>query len=128
MADVSPSGILFLLVLLQLKHAACDGPLQTQRMLKDKGFYGRRGGIEHAGLHGAGSLLALIVFGMAALPAILLAAADAVIHYHVDFTKETMVRQNLWTQDRPVYWWALMADQMFHHFTYLALAFVVTAI
>jgi Protein of unknown function (DUF3307) len=128
MANVTIPGILLLLAMLQLKHAVCDGLLQTQGMLKDKGQYGRPGGFAHAGLHGTGSLVVFLLFGIGALPAVLLAAADALIHYHVDFAKETMVRRNGWSQDKPVYWWVLMADQMLHQFTYLGLSFAVTTI
>jgi len=125
METISPEGILLLLVLFQIKHALGDGPLQTTRMVKEKGFYGQPGGFLHAGIHGVGSLLALLVFGMAALPALLLAAAEAVVHYHIDFVKESIARRNGWTQDKPAFWWALMGDQMMHQLTYLAIAYAV---
>lgn len=121
-------GILLLLALLQVKHALCDGPLQFATMLKQKGNYGEAGGLAHAGLHGLGTLAALIVFGMAALPSLALAAVDAVIHYHADFTKEALVRRNGWSHDKPFFWWALMGDQMIHQLTYLALAAAVISI
>ena len=125
MGSVSALDILFLLLLLQVKHAVCDGPLQTLWMLREKGFYGKPGGLAHAGIHGLGSLMAFIVFGMAALPSLALALADSVVHYHVDFTKETVVRRNRWSADKPYFWWALTADQMVHQFTYVALAAAV---
>jgi hypothetical protein len=125
MTDITIPGILLLLALLQVKHAICDGPLQTLRMVKEKGFYGRRGGLEHAAIHGAGSFIVLVLFGIAIVPAILLAAAETIVHYHIDFTKESIVRHRGWTQDDPQFWWALMADQMFHHFTYLAMAYAI---
>ena len=45
-----------------------------------------------------------------------------------DFVKETMARRNGWTQDKPVFWWAMMGDQMMHQLTYLAIAFAVIRI
>jgi hypothetical protein len=128
METISPASILLLLVLFQIKHALGDGPLQTSRMVKEKGFYGQAGGFFHAGIHGAGSFLALLLFGLAALPALLLGVAEAVVHYHIDFAKESMARRNGWTQDKPVFWWALMGDQMMHQLTYLAIAFAVIRI
>jgi hypothetical protein len=128
MESVSPAGLLLLLALLQLKHALCDGPLQTSSMVAAKGRYGAPGGIVHAGLHGAGSLLALLASGMAALPVLALAAADAVIHYHTDFAKESVVRRAGWTPGVPYFWWAMTADQFVHQLTYLAMAFAVTLI
>jgi hypothetical protein len=124
MGSVSAYGILALLALLQVKHAIGDGPLQTSRMVHEKGFYGLRGGLLHAAVHGAGTLLALLVFGLA----LALAAAEAVVHYHVDFFKESLARRKGWTQDKPVFWWALMADQMIHQLTYLAIAFAVISL
>lgn len=128
MESDSTVSILLLLALLQVKHALCDGPLQFGSMLKEKGHYGEAGGLAHAGLHGFGTLVALIVFGMAALPSLALAAVDAVVHYHTDFAKETLVRRNGWSYDRPFFWWALMGDQMIHQLTYLALAAAVISI
>ena len=124
MGSVSAYGILALLALLQVKHAIGDGPLQTSRMVHEKGFYGLRGGLLHATVHDAGTLLALLVFGLA----LALAAAEAVVHYHVDFFKESLARRKGWTQDKPVFWWALMADQMIHQLTYLAIAFAVISL
>jgi hypothetical protein len=128
METITPQGVLLLLALFQIKHALGDGPLQTIGMVKEKGFYGQPGGLYHAGIHGLGSLIALLVFGMAALPALLLATAEAALHYHIDFTKESMGRRNGWTQDKPTFWWALMGDQMMHQLTYLAIALVVISI
>ena len=125
METASPEGILLLLVLFQVKHALADGPLQTVRMVREKGVYGKPGGFYHAGIHGAGSLVALLIFGLAALPALLLAVADTVIHYHIDFIKQLIVQHRGWTQDKPVFWWALMADQLMHQLTYLLLAYAV---
>jgi hypothetical protein len=128
METISPEGILLLLVLFQVKHALGDGPLQTSRMVKEKGFYGQPGGLFHSGIHGVGSFLALFVFGLGMLPALLLGAAEAVVHYHIDYSKETLARRNGWTQDKPAFWWALMGDQMMHQLTYLAIAFAVIRI
>ena len=128
MGSHSTLGVLVLVVLLQLKHAICDGPLQLRWMLKQKGFYGKPGGLVHAGIHGVGSLLMLLVFGLAPLPSVALAAADAAVHYHVDFAKETVVRRRAWTADSPYFWWALSADQLLHQFTYVGMSAVVAAV
>ncbi len=116
-----PSSFILLLLLLQFKHAIADGPLQTLWMLREKGHYGRPGGIVHAAIQGGGALIVLFACGMAAPLAIALAAADAILHYHIDFTKETLVRRLDWSNDKPVFWWALQADQMLHQFTYVAM-------
>jgi Protein of unknown function (DUF3307) len=117
--------IFLLLILFQVKHFVCDGPLQTGAMVREKGLYGRVLGIVHAGIHGAGTLGILLLFGIAPLLALKLALLDFVIHYHVDFTKEQFVRRAGWTTTIPQFWWALSADQMMHQLTYLLLTWLV---
>ncbi|MBL8790529.1 MAG: DUF3307 domain-containing protein [Rhizobiales bacterium] len=124
-SDATP--ILLLLVLFQVKHFICDAPLQTGAMVRDKGHYGRVLGIVHAGIHGAGTLGTLLLFGALPLLAVKLALLDFVIHYHVDFSKEQIVRRAGWTTSVPQFWWALSADQMMHQLTYLLLAWLVFA-
>lgn len=94
-------------------------------MLRDKGFYGRRGGFAHAGLHGVGSFAVLLMTGFASGLSLGLAVFDALVHYHVDYAKESLVRRKEWTAEQSYFWWALTADQMCHQFTYLAMAAVI---
>jgi hypothetical protein len=53
-----------------------------------------------------------------------LALVDFVVHYHVDYSKENIVKKMRWTVKDGPFWWALSADQMLHQFTYLALAYL----
>ncbi len=125
METPSALSILFLVLLFQLKHAVCDGLLQTRWMLSEKGIYGKPGGIAHAGLHLLGSFAGLVVFGAGLAAALGLALVDAVAHYHIDFFKEMVSRQRGWTPRDNYFWWLLTADQALHHFTYLAMAAAV---
>ncbi|MDE2446173.1 MAG: DUF3307 domain-containing protein [Alphaproteobacteria bacterium] len=108
-----------------MKHFVCDGPLQTKTMVDQKSIYGAWQGILHSGLHGIGTGVVFIgagqsiswVFGMALL--------DFVIHYHVDFSKENIVKYFRWGTSDAKFWWALSADQMIHQLTYLLLAALV---
>jgi hypothetical protein len=118
-------AVLVLILLLQIKHFICDGPLQTKAMVDGKSIYGNRLGLLHAGLHGLGSLVALAWFGLSWKLVFTLAIADMVIHYHIDFTKENIVRSRGWTTITREFWWALATDQFLHHLTYLALAAVI---
>lgn len=118
-------NMLLLLILLQVKHFICDGPLQTAAMVRDKGFYGRRLGLLHAGIHGCGTIAAFLIWGEIAIEAVaVLAVVDFALHYHIDFSKEQIVRRNGWTTAVPQFWWALSADQMLHQMTYLVLAWL----
>jgi len=116
------SQVAFVLVVLaafQLKHFICDGPLQTLSMVQAKSHYGRWLGVLHAAIHGAGTLVVFLLAGTGS--ALVLALADFVIHYHIDFTKENIVKKMGWSTSNGPFWWALSADQGLHHLTYLAL-------
>ena len=118
-----PLGFYVLLVAsLQFKHFICDGPLQTKAMVDAKRHYGRGLGLVHAGLHGLGTGLVMLV-ALGPLPLVLLLAlVDFVIHYHVDFAKEGVAHARGWTPAQGPFWWAISLDQMLHQFTYLGLA------
>jgi len=127
MSAPSALEILVLVLLLQLKHAAFDGPFQTRWMIDGKGRFGSLPGITHAALHAAGSLVALLLFGLPAAFAAILALADGLIHYHVDFAKEWLVQRQRWTVRDSYFWWTLAADQTLHHITYIVMAAIVVS-
>jgi len=122
MLDGAATTLIILLVLFQLKHFVCDGPLQTSEMVRDKGHYGRWLGIKHAGIHGLGTSVVVFAVTTAPIITLLLALVDFAVHYHVDFSKEQIVRRAGWTTSTPPFWWSLSADQMLHQLTYIALA------
>jgi Protein of unknown function (DUF3307) len=111
-------SVLMLLVFLQVKHFICDGPLQSKAMVDAKRIYGAKLGLVHSAVHGIGTY---VVFVFVSPAAAVLAFADFVIHYHVDFSKENLVKAQGWTFKDGPFWWALSADQMLHHLTYLGL-------
>jgi hypothetical protein len=112
---------LFLVMLLQIKHFVCDGLLQTKDMVHSKGFYGRPLGILHSAIHGAGTLVVFAATGFGWGTVLLFAILDVIIHYHVDYTKENIVRSKGWSMGVPYFWWMIALDQLLHHMTYLAL-------
>jgi Protein of unknown function (DUF3307) len=121
-SDLIP--VFALIAALQAKHFVADGPLQTHAMVLAKSFYGKRDGIIHSAIHALGTM---IVFGLFQFPVrtvLVLALVDFFVHYHVDYSKENIVKKAGWTVKDGPFWWALSADQMLHQFTYLALAFV----
>lgn len=110
---------------LLVKHAVADFILQTDVIFRQKGNYGAPGGIWHALIH---ILLTAPVFwlfpgGSAGLAAALL-AAEFVIHYHIDWTKEQIVRSHGWTGKDTFFWWALGLDQLLHGLTYVGMLWV----
>jgi hypothetical protein len=115
------TSLLLLILLLQFKHFICDGPLQTKAIVDGKSVYGNRLGLLHAGLHGLGTFAAFQWVTLDWKLALALAVADTLIHYHVDFIKENIVKIRGWTTANAKFWWALTADQFAHNITYIAL-------
>jgi hypothetical protein len=110
-----------ILILLFVKHFLADFVWQTERMLKDKGHFGRLGGYEHAGLHGALTYVILMHF-LPVQACAVLAIFDTILHYHLDWVKiHFSVKLN--AQDK-MYWFWFGLDQFLHSMTYLAIAFV----
>ena len=51
-----------------------------------------------------------------------LAAAEALVHYHLDHGKERLVRAMGWSPRQTQFWWTLGLDQALHQASYLAIA------
>lgn len=104
-----------------VKHFVCDFPLQTTPwMYVNKGRYGHPGGIAHAGLHGIGTFVVLY-FWLGA-DAWVLALADLLIHYHIDWAKLNINKKFDFRADNGNGFWILLGfDQLLHHLTYFAI-------
>lgn len=114
--------VLLAIVYLAVKHFIADFLLQSETQRREKGVYGARGGLTHAFTHVVFTLPVFWLLGVGSPSKVAaLLAAEFVIHYHLDWTKEQLVRANGWgTQDR-YFWWALGLDQMLHVLTYIAI-------
>lgn len=106
---------------LQAKHLAADFLFQTPYMLANKGRYGHPGGLLHAALHGGLSLVVLSLAGLAVGAGVLIALAELVVHYHIDWSKERWTSSRALTTAMPDFWIALGVDQFLHQLTYLAM-------
>ena len=113
-----------LMALLLFKHFVVDFLLQRKYQYANKGVYGHPGGLLHAGLHGIGTLACLVWFDWDA--AIALAAADAGIHYHIDWAKTNINEKMGWGPNtHEQFWWLLGLDQFLHTLTYIGIAAMV---
>ncbi len=110
---------------LLLKHAVADFYLQSEAQWRQKGTYGARGGITHAATHILLTMPLFLLFptGSAGLAAGIL-AAEFVVHYHIDWAKEQIIRRAGWTNTDQQFWWALGTDQLLHGLTYVAILWV----
>jgi hypothetical protein len=119
---------IMLLGLLLVKHFVADYVLQTSFQYKNKGIYGHRGGLLHAGIHVTGTALALALF-LPPTMVLILALADGLIHYHIDWAKETISRTyQLKNHEDRRYWLLFGMDQLLHQMTYIGLVWAATLI
>ncbi|MFT3730566.1 MAG: DUF3307 domain-containing protein [Hyphomicrobium sp.] len=107
---------------LLVKHALADFILQTDRIFRQKGHYGAPGGLWHALIHILLTAPVFLLFpgGGPGLAALLL-AAEFVLHYHIDWLKEQIVKREGWSPKDKFFWWALGIDQLLHGLTYVAI-------
>ena len=117
----SVQTLIAVLFVLQIKHYICDYPLQTAFQLNNKGTYLHPGGIVHAGLHALFTTTAFILAPPTLLLGIGIVGGEFLVHYHIDWVKEQIVRQNGWTTSQNAFWWAIGVDQLLHYMTYLVI-------
>lgn len=120
MADVRL--VLAAMAYLLIKHCIADFLLQTENQRRGKGVYGATGGIAHSATHillTAPVFLILPDVGIGTAAALL--AGEFVVHYHLDWSKDQILRRNGWTTRDTAFWWALGIDQLAHGLTYVGL-------
>lgn len=119
---MSDSNIVFLLLaLFGIKHFIADFVMQTEYMVKEKGIYGTEGGVEHSTIHAAMTLL--ILLGVAGIIlATILAIADGIVHYHIDWCKQQLTRN--YTPMDKAFWIWFGVDQLLHYFTYIIIVII----
>ena len=116
--------MLTLFFLFSIKHFVIDFLLQFRYQWSNKGTYGHPGGLLHAGLHGIGTALCLLMFPWPSI--MLLAGLDAVLHYHIDWAKMNVNARMGWTATtHEQFWWLLGLDQLLHVLTYILIIALV---
>ncbi len=116
------SAILLGFTVLAVKHTIADYFLQTAYQFKNKGTYGHPGGLIHSAWHIALTPSVFLVLPPASLTmALAILAGEFVIHYHVDWTKEQLIKRYHLAQDNPWFWHLFGIDQLAHSLTYVAI-------
>ena len=113
------------LILLQVKHFACDFALQTQWQIQAKGHYGRYPGFVHAGLHAITSIPALLVLTHVPHVIALVVVIEFLVHYHIDFTKARVDKALDLGNTSLGYWIIFGLDQLAHQMTYLTIVYLL---
>jgi hypothetical protein len=121
-------SIAAVLVVLQIKHFVCDYTLQTSYQLLNKGTYLHPGGLLHSGLHALFTTAAFLAVPPTLALGLAIVAGEFLVHYHIDWAKEQVIRRMGWTAIQRQFWWAIGFDQFLHHLTYIGIAaLLVTA-
>jgi len=107
------------------KHAVADFFLQNELIYSQKGIYGAPGGIIHALIHVALTAPVFLLFpgGGWELATIIL-FCEFLVHYHIDWAKEQIVRAFRWKFADRAYWCALGLDQFLHGLTYIVILWI----
>jgi hypothetical protein len=117
-----PGAILLGVIVLSVKHTIADYFLQTSYQFTNKGIYGHPGGILHSGLQAILTLpVYLILPASSALLVLGILAGEFVVHYHLDWSKEKLVKRFGLTQEDPWFWHLFGLDQLGHMLTYVAI-------
>jgi fucose permease len=117
--------VLVALTFLQIKHYVCDFILQRPYQYLNKGKYGHPGGIIHAGLHIIATCLLFVLITPSVKLGVAIIVGEFVVHYHIDWLKEQVMKRTGWQTTDNGYWWALGADQLLHQLSYVAIAGVL---
>lgn len=114
--------VLLAIAILSIKHTIGDFFLQTAYQFRNKGTYGHVGGILHSGIQ---ALLTIPLFVYLPPSSALLGAGiiigEFIIHYHLDWSKEQLVKRFGLVQTDPWFWYLFGLDQLGHTFTYLVI-------
>jgi hypothetical protein len=119
------TALVAVLIVLEIKHFVCDYPLQTLYMVRNKGTYFHPGGIIHSGVQALGTISAFFVVTPTLALGLAIVVGEFLVHYHVDWSKEQINRRMGYTTAKSEFWWAIGADQLIHHLTYIAIAAVL---
>lgn len=113
------AAVLYILLILSIKHFVIDFPMQGPYQWMNKGTYGHPGGILHSGLHAVATAL-ILIFVTTPMTAALLASIEFLAHYHIDWAKMNINKKMGWgANTHPQFWTLLGVDQLLHTLTYL---------
>ena len=120
-------ALLLLLTGFQVKHVLGDYVLQNAYILEHRRIWGHPGGLLHIAIHAALTLPLLIAAGVHGELFFTILIGEAVVHYHIDWTKDNILHRFGWGPTDRQYWWLSGIDQMLHQFTYLVIVGVIAA-
>lgn len=122
---MSAQSLLLLMLLFQVKHLLADFVMQSEWIVRTKGQYGRPGGLVHAGLHAVFTAGVLLLSPLSLGMIIVIALAEMAVHYHIDWSKDRLLKRMKTNPTEWRYWVLTGLDQFAHQATYIAILFLV---
>lgn len=119
---MSMTALFLILAALQVKHLLADYVFQSAWMVRNKGRYAHPGGLAHSGLHSALTVLVLLFTPLGLGAVLLIALGEFVIHYHMDWAKDAVLKRSTATPKDWAYWVITGLDQFVHQLTLLGIA------
>ena len=116
------SLLLIFLSLLVIKHFICDFIFQNNWMIKEKGIYGKIGGIVHSLIHSIGTLVISLIITNEVSLSLFVSLIDFVTHYHIDWLKSNLSKK--YSPQETQFWIWLGADQLAHYLVYVLILYV----
>jgi hypothetical protein len=119
-----------LILLLQIKHWYADFKIQTYMQTVKKGVWLDPIGMSHTVDHMYASLIALLVFNLLVTPIaaglmLVVAIAEGIAHYMIDYIK---VKYGCKDNTTPLFWNQFGLDQLAHQVCYLIMCVVLLRI
>ena len=114
--------ILWLVFLFELKHFIFDGLLQTRYHFgkyneKFKDYW--KPLLNHSFINATGAGLVACIFGCSFVLWLSIILIETILHFGIDRIKTSKKLLGRWTYTEPMYWHALMFDQMLHRICYI---------
>jgi uncharacterized protein DUF3307 len=119
------TAVVLVLTVLQIKHFVCDYPLQTLKMVQSKGTYLHPAGVLHSAIHAVATMSCFLVVMPTLALGLAIVVGEFLVHYHIDWGKEQINQRLGYTSAKTGFWWALGADQLVHHLTYIGIAVIL---
>jgi len=120
--------LVWLLIILQIKHFLLDFVFQPPYMWRNKGTFGHPGGIIHSGIHAWMTFFIITFLIPSSTIEVRLGiyALEFMIHYMTDWSKMNINRIKGWDANKnPEFWYLTGLDQLVHQLTYLGIVTVV---
>ena len=113
-----------ILLLLLVKHAIIDMPIQRMHGPLNKANWRSKKAHLHYGGHAFGTFLVFIMF-VGPITALIAGAIDWILHWHIDWLKSNSIKDLNIESHSVAWWWITAADQSLHYLSYFLIVILL---